>query len=214
MRQETIHQPAEGAAGPVPVPGGGDGGGAPRAAAAAPLELWARTLEHGRRFSDEWLRARLGVPLRGGIRVSHENKCIVIVDRMDDASSHTTIGILARYMGEDRGGDGGADQALEGGNLDLALSRLRGYMVLGFARDGDDLVFDGPVECDSFRFERHGGRNVLTFGMRAAGGRGDDDYEKPSPEVEKTLQSIESGTFAGKRYTIDEYIEYIKKVMG
>ena len=70
------------------------------------------------------------------------------------------------------------------------------------------------LECDSFRFERHGGRDVLTFGMRAAGGGGEDGHEKPSPEVEKTLRSIESGTFAGKRYTIDEYIEYIKKVMG
>lgn len=94
-----------------------------------------------------------------------------------------------------RGGDGGgADHALEGGNLDLALSRMMGYAVLGFAGDGDDLVFDGPVECDSFRFERRGGRNVLTFGMRAAAAGGEeDDCDKPGPEAEKTLRAIEAG---------------------
>lgn len=136
MRQRTVHQqPEEAVTGPVPASGGR---GAPQAAV-APLVSRAKVPDLGSRFSDEGLRARLGVPLRGGIRVSHENKCIVIVDRTDGDRYRTAVDILARYMG----GDSGADRALEGANLDLALSRVRGYTVLGFARDGDALVFDG-----------------------------------------------------------------------
>ena len=169
------------------------------ATTAAPLVPCAGALDPGTRLSDEGLRARLGVPLRGRIRVSHENRCMAIVDRMDggDGGPGTAAaGGLARYMGEDSGGDGGgADRALEGGNLDLALSRVRGYEVLGFARDGDDLVFDGPVECDSFRFEGRGGRSVLTFGMRAAaaGGGEKDDCDEPGPEAEKNAPGHRGG---------------------
>ena len=49
--------------------------------------------------------------------------------------------------------------------------------------------------------------------MRVVDG-GESGYEGPSPEVERALQSIEAGTSAGKRYTIDEYVEYVKKAMG
>lgn len=171
--------------------------------------------EPGSRFSDEELGARLGVPTAGGIRVSHENKCIALVDRLGGGDTRGGgAGDIVRYTGQDLGGGAEADQALVGANLDLALSKARGYDVLCFSREGAEgaLVLDGAVECDSLCFERDGGRNVIVFRMRVVDG-GESGYEGPSPEVERALQSIEAGTSAGKRYTIDEYVEYVKKAM-
>lgn len=37
-----------------------------------------------------------------------------------------------------------------------------------------------------------------------------DGRERFNPEIEAILQSIDSGTFVGKEYTIDEYIKYVK----
>ena len=209
MRQEAIQEPAGVGLDPTSVPGGEEMAGAWQHGARADLP------EPGSRFSDEELGARLGVPATGGIRVSHENRCIVLVDRLGgDDKCGGSVGDIVRYAGQDLGGGGEEDQVLDGANLDLALSKARGYAVLGFSREGEGaLVLDRVVECDSLCFERGGSRNVIVFRMRVVDS-GASDYERPSPEVERALQSIEAGTSAGKRYTIDEYIEYIKKVMG
>ena len=210
MRQKAVQEPAGVAPDPMSVPGGEETAGAWRHGPRAGLP------EPGSRFSDEELGARLGVPTAGGIRVSHENRCIVLVDRLGgDDKCGGSVGDIVRCAGQDLGGGGGEDQALDGANLDLALSRARGYAVLGFSRERAEgaLVLDRFVECDSLCFEKCGGRNVIVFRMRVVGG-GACDCEGPSPEVERALQSIEAGTSAGKRYTIDEYVEYIKTVMG
>ena len=39
-----------------------------------------------------------------------------------------------------------------------------------------------------------------------------DDYDRFNPEIEKTLKSIDSGTYAAKRYTPDKYMEHIGKI--
>ncbi len=209
MRQEVVQEPAEGRPDSMSVLG------SEKMAGVVLHGSHADMLQQGSKFSDEELGARLGVPTTGGIRVSHENKCIVLVDRLGgDDTRGGSVGDIVRYAGQDLGGGAEADQVLDGANLDLALSKARGYSVLGFSREGEgSLVLDRVVECDSLCFERGGGRNVIVFKMRVVDG-GVSDYEGPSPEVERALQSIEAGTSAGKRYTIDEYIEYIKKVMG
>lgn len=40
-----------------------------------------------------------------------------------------------------------------------------------------------------------------------------DDYEEFVPEIEKTLESIDSGAYVAKRYTPGEYRKYIKRVL-
>ena len=211
MRQEVVQEPAEGGPDATSVPDGEEMAGGALRGPRADLP------EPGSRFSDEELGARLGVPTTGGIRVSHENKCIVLVDRLGGGDTRGgSVGDIVRYAGQDLGGEAEADQVLDGTNLDLALSKARGYAVLGFSREEGEgegaLVLDRVVECDSLCFERGGGRNVIVFKMRVVDD-GAGGYDRPGPEVERALQSIEAGTSAGKRYTIDEYIEYIKKVM-
>lgn len=46
----------------------------------------------GEEFSDADLAARFGVPLRGGMRVGVENKCIVLVHAAGADSGRTNIG--------------------------------------------------------------------------------------------------------------------------
>lgn len=209
MRQKAVQEPAGVVPGSTSAPGGEETAGAWQHGARAGLP------EPGSRFSDEELGARLGVPTTGSIRVSHENRCIVLVDRLGgDGTGGGSVGDIVRCAGQDLGGGGDEDQALDGANLDLALSRARRYAVLGFSRESEEaLVLDRVVECDSLCFEKCGGRSVIVFRMRVVGG-GACDCEGPSPEVERALQSIEAGTSAGKRYTIDEYVEHIKTVMG
>ena len=217
-RQEVVERRAEAA------PGSARAAGAEESPSNS---LQAGTVQHrrvvdvprfGSMFSDEELGARLGVPPRGRIRVSHENRCIAIVDRIvdDDDGSYADIGIgdTIVYEGQDRRGGGReADQALDGANLDLALSKARGYTVLYFTREGSTLVFGKVLECDSISFEKNGKRNVIVFRMRVVGDK-PIVYERLNPEIERALQSIEEGTLEGEEYTADEYIEYIKKVLG
>ena len=167
----------------------------------------------GSKFSDGELAARFGVPTQGGIRVSHENRCIVLVDRVDGEGGYDDVdlGDTVRYEGQNHYGRKESDQVLDGNNLDLALSKMWGYTVLYFTKQVDVLVFDKAVECDSLHFEKKDGRRVIVFRLRLAEPRARD---RLSPEVEGTLRSIESGTFAGDEYTIDEYKEYIKKELG
>lgn len=216
MRQEVVERPAGAAQESKPVAGAGETAVGPSEVVPVSQELCSNMPKLGSRFSDEKLGARLGVPPWGGIRVSHENRCVVLVDRGSGGDSHTDadIGGAVRYIGQDRrgGGEEEEDQALDGANLDLALSKARGYMVLYFTREGADLVFDKVVKCDSICFEKRGDRNVVVFKLVVddeAGG-----YKKFNPEVEGILESIESGTLVGEEYTIDEYIAYVKKVTG
>ena len=214
MRQEIIEQSARAAQGSRPMVGAGKTDDSPPQVAPVSQGLCANMPKLGSKFSDEELGMRLGVPSRGGIRVSHENRCVELVNRGDGCGSHADadIGGTVRYVGQDRRGGGGeADQALDGANLDLALSKARGYTVLYFTRKGADLVFDKFVECVSICFEKMGGRNVVVFKLVVddeAGG-----YKKFNPEVEGILESIESGTLVGEEYTIDEYVAYVKKVL-
>lgn len=39
-----------------------------------------------------------------------------------------------------------------------------------------------------------------------------DAYERFSPETERVLRSIESGTYVAKTYTPDEFLEYLKRI--
>jgi hypothetical protein len=43
--------------------------------------------------------------------------------------------------------------------------------------------------------------------------RTDKKIEKLNPEIERKLKLAESGKIKGKVYSIDEYIEHVKKVL-
>ena len=217
MRQEAAERRAEAAQGSAPAAGAGKPQAKSMQASAMQRRRGVDVPRFGSMFSDEELAARLGVPLRGGIRVSRENGCIAVVDRVvDGGGSYADIGVgdTILYTGQDRsGGDKETDQALDGANLDLALSKARGHTVLYFTREGSALVFGKILECDSVCFEKRGGRTVVVFRMRVVGDM-PVVYERLDPEAERTLRDAETGTFAGKRYTADEYIEHIKKALG
>ena len=208
-RQDATVPPTQPLLVSAPVPGGGCERGEPHQAGALSDGTRAILPEPGSRFSDEELGARLGVPLTGAIRVSHENRCIALVDR---AGGGPRGGDIAVYMGQDGRGRGDADRASNGDSPCAALENAKGYAVLDFAREGGALVLGRVAECDSLRIEKRGGRDVAVFRMRAAGGEAGGS-ERLNPEVERDIRSIESGTFVGKRCTIDEYIEHVKKVM-
>ena len=209
VRQEAARQAAGMLQDAVQVPSGGGVPLGPRQAGAVPGGSRAIMPRPGSRFSDEELGARLGVPLAGSIRISHENRCIALVDRQD---GDPWDGNIAVYVGREMRGGQRADRSTDGDSPDLPLSEVEGYAVLDFAREGGMLVLDRVAECDSLSLEKRGGRDVAVFKTRAVDGEVCDD-EELNPEVERALQSIESGTFVGKRCTVDEYIEHVKRVM-
>ena len=216
MRQEAVGRRSKAARGSASA-AGAEPHGKPRQAGAMQRRRGVDVPRFGSKFSDEELGARLGVPPRGRIRVSHENECIAIVDRIvksDGSYADIGIGDTIVYEGQNRRGGGKeADQALDGANLDLALSKPRGYTVLYFVRVGSALVFNKVLECDSVCFEKRGVRTAAVFRMRVVADM-PVDYERLNPEIERALRSIEEGTLDGEEYTPDEYIEYIKKVLG
>ena len=208
VKEEAAGQ-AAGAMDAVPAPDG-DAPLGPRQAGAVPGGSRSILPRPGSRFSDEELGARLGVPLAGSMRISHENRCIALVDRQDGDSRD---GDMAVYVGRDLRGGRRANRPTDGGGPDMSLLEVGGYAVLDFAREGGMLVLDRVAECDSLSLEKRCGRDVAVFKVRAVDGQACDD-EELNPEAEGALQSIESGTFAGKRCTVDEYIEHVKKVMA
>lgn len=109
----------------------------------------------GEKFKDEELHARFGVPMRGGIRVNEERRCIVLVDLVDaDAKyANTDEGDAVSYMGQDSDRDGMQNQDMSANNLALRHSRENGYTVLYFIKQEGNLVFNSCVEYDSHRFE-------------------------------------------------------------
>ena len=216
MRQEVAERRAGAARGSASAAGAEKSIGGSMRTAAVQRRRGVDVPRFGSELSDEDLGARLGVPLQGGIRVSHENGCIAIVDHIaksDGSYADAGIGDTIRYTSQDsRGGDKGTDQALDGANLDLALSKSRGHTVLYFTREGNALVFGKVLECDSVSFEKRSGRTVVVFRMRVVGDK-PVDYERLNPEVERDLQDMEAGTFVGKKYTADDYIDRIRKAM-
>ena len=141
----------------------------------------------GEKFSDEDLHARFNVPVWGGIRVSRDKKCIVLVD-LAVSSDYDDIdyGRTTSYVGQNSDREGIHDQEMSNtgispdtskteptdpgerrmqaasNNLSLGSSKGDGYTVLYFTREWDvgDLRFDSRVECDShvFEDERRAGR--------------------------------------------------------
>ena len=137
----------------------------------APLNPHAVAPDPGSKFTDEELRDRFGVRLRGGIRVSRENKCIVLVALVDGNTVYrnTNDGDTVVYMGENHRGNKEVDQVMDGNNLALSRSREEEYTVLYFTKQGSMLVFDKIVEYESHRFENREGRKVIFFKLGAAG---------------------------------------------
>ena len=134
----------------------------------------------GEKLSDEELHARFGVPVWGGIRVSREKKCIVLVglaanSNYDDAGH----GRVVSYMGQNSDREGTLNQEMPDGdlsrgpsktepadpgerrmqaasnNLSLSRSKMAGYTVLYFTKErgAGDPGFVSLVECDSHDFE-------------------------------------------------------------
>ena len=108
----------------------------------------------GERFDEQGIGARFGVPTTGGIRVNHEKKCIVLVDRVDgNMYQNVDDGDAVDYMGRNQPGDydGDRDQTMTAENLILKHSKEDGYTVLYFMKEGSDLVFSRLVEYRSDR---------------------------------------------------------------
>ena len=139
--------------------------------AAVPPVVAPRT---GEKFSDEELHARFGVPTEGGIRVSHEKRCIILVDlavnsKYNDVDDGGTIS----YMGQDSDREGMLNQEMSNNNLALSRSKEEGYTILYFTQEWEngDLRFDSYMEYDSHSFEfetkadRHS-RRVIRFKLR------------------------------------------------
>ena len=129
-----------------------------RKADSAPEPVVAPTVivpRKGERFSNEELHARFGVPMQGGIRVSRENRCIVLINLVSDGMGHANedrgAGIV--YMGQNSDRAGVQDQELSGNNLALSRSKDEEYAVLYFVKEGNTATFDSRVEYDSHEFE-------------------------------------------------------------
>ena len=171
MRQEIVGEPVE--AGSASAFGAGAPGSS-REIGTPWQRLRVSVPKPGSRFTDEELCERFGVPMRGGIRVSHPNKCIALVDLAGDdaACTNNDSGDTVQYMGQDHDGDKDGDQAMDGDNRVLSRSRKDGYTVLYFTKQGGVLVFHRMVECVSHRFESEaeaGGRKVILFRLRTVG---------------------------------------------
>ena len=141
----------------------------------------------GEKFRNEDLHARFNVPVWGGIRVSRDKKCIVLVG-LAVPSDYNDIdyGRTISYVGQNSDREGIHDQEMSdtclspdasktepadpgecrmqaaSNNLSLSRSKGGGYTVLYFTREWDvgDLRFDSRVECNSYGFEddRRAGR--------------------------------------------------------
>lgn len=152
----------------------------PDAKLEAVAALSAAVPRAGEEFSDEDLHARFGVPVWGGIRVSQEKKCVVLVDPAVN-SKHDDIdrGDAVMYTGQNSDRKGAENQEMSGSGLALGpskeepadpgerrrqaagnnhalgASRDRGYAVLYFTRERSTgrLRFVSRVECDSHDFD-------------------------------------------------------------
>ena len=163
--------------------------------AAAPAVAVPR---EGEMFSDGELHARFGVPMQGGIRVSRENRCIVLVGSSSDSRGHTDTdrGTCTLYTGQDSDRTGIHDQEMSGGNLALSRSKEDGYIVLYFTKEGGRMAFNSRVECDSHEFEFEGSwgkrpRAVIKFSLRAVG-KDDHALRKHASGIDSAKEHIKS----------------------
>lgn len=152
----------------------------------------------GEMFSDMELHARFGVPMQGGIRVSHEKECIALVGRSGDNSGHMDAdrGTRIMYTGQDSDRAGVHDQEMSDGNLALSRSKEEGYTVLYFTKEGGKMAFNSRVECDSHEFELETSwgeqpRAVIKFNLRAVG-RDDRALRKHASDIEFAKEHIKS----------------------
>lgn len=127
----------------------------------------------GERFSDKELHARFGVPMQGGIRVSRENRCIVLVGATGDNGGRTGVdpGASIVHMGQNADLSGIQNQEMTGDNLALSRSSEEGYTVLYVTKEHGAMTFNSRVECDSHEFEVEMGdgrqpRVVIKFNLR------------------------------------------------
>ena len=60
-------------------------------------------------------------------------------------------------------------------------------------------------ECTANRRAENGSPG----GIDAGAGR----HERLNPEIERILESIDSGTYVSERHEIDEYVKYVKNVL-
>ena len=173
----------------------------------------------GERFTDEELGARYGVPLRGGIRVSRANRCIVLVrpERAGSGHAGTERGAVVAHTGQDADPEGVLNQQMSGVNLDLSRSREDGRTVLYFTRKGTDLVFNSRVECASHGFEvemncRGQPRVVVKFELEAVGGQSDP---APVNKMESLGCPLLAGLEEAKLHTetIGEYVARMANAM-
>ena len=132
----------------------------------------------GERFSDEELHTRFGVPTQHGIRVSDENRCIVLVHLVGIHSGYTNTdrGDYILYMGENSDRAGLLNQKMSDGNLALSRSMKDGYTVLYFVKEGNVLVFRSRVEYSTHRFQVEMNRD-----------------DEPRVVVEFKLQTVRAG---------------------
>ena len=101
----------------------------------------------GAEFTEDEVCERFGVKKRGGVRVNHESRIIVLVDGADAAARGRDAG-RGEYI-EFSGSGMGAQGAMSPDDAALANSRAEGYEVLYFAKKRGRLRFEGLVECTS-----------------------------------------------------------------
>ena len=167
------------------------------AATSEPVAITAVAVpKEGEEFSDKELHARFGVPMQGGIRVSRENRCIVLVGAVDDSPGRTGAGPSATivHMGQDADRRGVQNQEMSDVNLALSRSSEEGYTVLHFTKGRNAMTFNSRVEYDShefeFEFEAGGGRRprvVIKFNLRKVG-EGAPAQQKVADAVEATKE--------------------------
>ena len=100
----------------------------------------------GAEFTEEQVCERFGVEKRGGVRVNHESRIIVLVDGADATARGRNAG-RGEYL--EFSGGVGAQGAMSPDDAALANSRAEGYEVLYFAKKRGRLRFEGLVECTS-----------------------------------------------------------------
>ena len=100
----------------------------------------------GAEFTEDEVCERFGVEKRGGVRVNHESRIIVLVDGTDAAARGGNAG---RGEHLEFSGGVGAQGAMSPDDTALANSRAEGYDVLYFAKKRGRLRFEGLVECTS-----------------------------------------------------------------
>ena len=102
----------------------------------------------GDKFTEDQLRDRFGVPVKGGIRPSLTSSDIVLVRNVHSNYVDVEKGKRITYAGQYYKGK---DDQMIWGNLKLAKSRENGNRLLYFVKQDGVLEFNGIVECIASR---------------------------------------------------------------